>query len=329
MTESFYFKSDKKDNHYESKKSVMANLKSLTLPCDELLYEYDNKKFVTAISSIYRAAEIANSPINVEKTGNKGRSSMEIDHGGSWHGTESMDETNELVSKGWKAGLDKMHKITEQIESFVGSKMRIEIPEYDVSGEEVDPVAFATGELEHMVTYDTEESDKQGKIVTIALNPTISAGVSVNQITNRGACVLAIIDLLKKSGYETRLVIVSSFSCYGSAVRGHVFYIHAQDPGQYIDEDIISFVTANPSFFRRIIFSLCEHLEKDHVGNTYYSGGGYGTVGKIKGLVDADIIFDGMPLNEYQGVEDCSDKVIAMLKACPNVDIKFSDEEGE
>ena len=219
-----------------------------------------------------------------------------------------------------------MSKITDKVSSVTGSRIKIEMPEHDVAGEEVDPVAFAVGEREHMVTYIEERKESKGKIVTIAINSFVSAGIGKKTILNRGACVMSIINLLKVSGYETRIVVVNHSS---SDSYHHSIYTEVQKEGEYIDEDVIAFVMCHPSFFRRITFSIGEHYESDHVVNSgFRSSGSYGSPASLSDIVEADILFDKIDLSSYKDIKCCSDKVIAMLKACPNVDIKFNEGES-
>ena len=262
-----YFESDSTgENYFTDPKELAEQIMVGDFPIDELMYEFESKSvgrngkhYVFGMEGLSRALDICltDTPDN----GTYGSHGKEVDNDPEcWHGTETMDETAVMVRDGWPLGLEGTHAISEAITEAVGSHIEKEIVEYDIAGEEVDPVAFATGEIDHMCSYTKEVTDEHGKCINVVVHMGVLGDVETSTIMNRGATIISVLDLLKLMGFSTKLSIVSDMN--GDGYNHYMTSIMVKDYTDQIDEDLISFCTATPSMHRRINFCLREHMGK-------------------------------------------------------------------
>lgn len=124
---------------------------------------------------------------------------------------------------------------------------------FDVTGESFDVAEVLSGRPE---CWFTLPEDKHKKI-DIVYNVSLPWYLKSNQIFNRGACLIGLIDALKAAGVNVSLVIVD-YSYY----RKYNVY---KKTFLNIDIDVISpdslrFICCNPMFLRRLLFCESEIL---------------------------------------------------------------------
>jgi hypothetical protein len=177
------------------------------------------------------------------------------------------------IQFGWPEGLKAVSGLVESLSAFVGSGMLKETFRPAVSGLFFDVGLVLSGEPEAWLeTTETEEETKGSKVVTLALNCTVSGCVPAATIEARGAAMLALAVLLERSGRSVRVVV-------GDATTRDGSYLYAEtvvkEAGEPFDLDKLAFWLVCPDVLRRCFFRICEASPlREHVDARM--GGGYG-----------------------------------------------------
>lgn len=175
-----------------------------------------------------------------------------------WSGTNTWDETMQLASRGWPEGLKRIREHVHIIERFISPKQpRLELT-YSVRGPGVlDFDRYAQGRPDTWVVWneiDTQDG-QSGRIVPIVFNLSTSSGVNPDTMFQRGAAVVALIDILEHSGIRCEVLLSS---CGINQNNTYTFNITLKKSGEALDLDRLAFAMCNASTFRRLVFSLME-----------------------------------------------------------------------
>lgn len=239
-----------------------------------------------------------------------------------WSGTSTLDEAIQLLEFGWPEGRDMLRSSigSMAIDDLVGFQLAIE-PYFTNAGDEADIDRYLQGEPENMVAY-RQRVDKLGKRATLLVNSGAHHGVPAESILNRGAALLAVHDVLQKSGYTLGITMVET--CTSSMHRNDTYAteyrIPIMKPGEYLDEDTIAFCIAHPAFLRRLMFALNETEDTDirnYMG--YFYDGGYGVPTNVAGDVEtATFVIDkgeGMDLRDSKDIMDYTQQIVDRIKS--------------
>jgi hypothetical protein len=193
----------------------------------------------------------------------------------NWFGTSSLAESLRLARFGWAEGRNRMKAMKRRVEDLVRQRVnsRQEVL-WDVAGAVVDVGRFCEGEPENMMYFEPSPTDGKGRIVKLSVNVSASSGIRAEDIFWRGAAVIGLVDLLESNGFSVEVEV-----CEGIASRSHggsklEYRFPVKVPGYALDEDRLTFVLANPSFLRRVMFAVEERepasiREEFGVGCTY------------------------------------------------------------
>jgi hypothetical protein len=176
-----------------------------------------------------------------------------------WSGTKSFADAVGLAGTGWSEGLEKVRRISEQIGHIAGCRALSPEMIHDVCGAWVDVGVFVSGEPECMLDVVMQEKEGVGKVLRITVEGFYSSSVGSNQIINRGAAAMALIDALENAGYSCEVI----HSCaMQKAFNGECRWeadLMLKRSGEALDADRLSFALIHQAMFRRIYFALCEH----------------------------------------------------------------------
>ena len=203
-------------------------------------------------------------------------------------------ECQAAALKGWPEGLARVKALSEAFVSKVGSGMLKESFAPAETGLFFDVGLVMTGQPEAWLqVVETEEECKGGKLVTIGLNCSVSAAVSASVIRQRGAAVMALVQLLEQAGRSVCVKVGiglngaddPSFSlCASVILKGF---------GEALDEDKLAFWLVCEDAFRRCLFRVMEAtpIWKGLGGEVE---GGYGKIKKDWNPPETDIALGGM-----------------------------------
>jgi hypothetical protein len=105
---------------------------------------------------------------------------------------------------------------------------------------------------------ETEEECKGGKLVTIGLNCSVSAAVSASVIRQRGAAVMALVQLLEQAGRSVCVKVGIGLNGADDPSFSLCASVILKAFGEALDEDKLAFWLVCENAFRRCLFRLME-----------------------------------------------------------------------
>jgi hypothetical protein len=181
---------------------------------------------------------------------------------GDWYGTPTFGGAIDLAREGWEAGTAQ---ITARMREIERAEVEMGIKyDWDVVGESFDVGKMLSGEPE---CWLQPEPDVARKLIRIYVNVCCSAGISPAEINNRGAAVVALVDVLQKDPSNiVELHVGSVSSDFRPYNRQEQVVMFGASP---LPLNAISIALAHTAFFRRLIFAV---IDRNNGGD--YSGGG-------------------------------------------------------
>lgn len=199
--------------------------------------------------------------------------------------TQNFEEALNLLKFGYHKDFDKLTKLMIDLEKYIKLSRDRNKQFNDYVGYVPDVKAYLEG---NPLSMFNKKNDIKKKI-DVYMNISYSLSTSQNQIYNRGAIVLSLIELLESLGYNV------DFHLFNMSERGrHIHYVEFlfKRENERLNPQKLYFPLCHPSFLRRLIFRLKE-VTPDI---TYEWKYGYGspselkTIDKIIDLNDNDII---------------------------------------
>ena len=189
-------------------------------------------------------------------------------------GTQDFQTAMNQARYGWPDGLKAIQKLVEQIKNMVAQKAQLKSETfYSTSGACVDVGRYVSGEPEDMLEFEMSESAGK-KIFTVTLNVSASACVDAQTLYNRGAAVIALVDLLERGGFSCEIMAIDVRERSGKLV---VVRAPIKTAGYQLDQDRVAFAVASPSFLRRLLFSVNERETPAVISEFgFHNSGGYG-----------------------------------------------------
>jgi hypothetical protein len=180
---------------------------------------------------------------------------------------------------GWPEGLAKVKALSEALLQKVGSGMLKETYAPCETGLFFDVGLVLSGEPEAWLEVSqTEETAKGTKLVTIGLNCTVSCVIEAKVIRQRGAAVLALVQLLEQAGRSVCVKVGIGVDGKG----GNKDYsleasLTLKGFGEALDADKLAFWLVSEDAFRRCFFRVME-ASPIWEGLGAKAGLGYGSV---------------------------------------------------
>ena len=174
------------------------------------------------------------------------------DHGRGWCNGVSFEGALALAEGGWIDGVQKMQAIAQRLYDTIAPRATVyQNTEHALVGAMLDIGAYVMGEPECMLDFVASEA-KAPRHVDIMVNISAASLISTDTIINRGAAILACIEVLEHSGCT---VAVSVASCSRDRHRTIDIRACVKSPGVPMDTDRLAFVLAHPAMLRRIILA--------------------------------------------------------------------------
>ncbi len=146
------------------------------------------------------------------------------------------------------------------------------------------------------------------KHIDIYYNSAILGGVSTDEIYNRGAITLSLVEIFENMGFSVGLNIFTMSECDDQV---HYAKFNLKRSGERLNIQKLYFPLCNPSFLRRLVFRLREETPDI----TYPWTDGYGktsddyTIRKIISLKENDIVIcqpDEMGVSGHDIIDDAN-----------------------
>lgn len=199
--------------------------------------------------------------------------------------TRSFDEAKKLCRYGCHKDFDKLVELKYTLEKYI-KMSRIKQRQYNYYvGYVPDVKAYLEGNPLSMLN---KENPKR-KHVDIYYNSAILGHVSTEQIFNRGAVTLSLVEILENMGFSVGLYVFTMSSCNGQV---HYAKFNLKSPNERLNMQKLFFPLCHPSFLRRLVFRLREETPDI----TYPWSDGYGRtcddrmIREIIDLKDNDIV---------------------------------------
>jgi hypothetical protein len=193
-----------------------------------------------------------------------GHSTLERDY--DWALGASYADALRMACTGWAEGFKAVSlKADALCQAHGGLELS---PRFAEAGDEVDVGMFLSDEPECMVEYPLEP--KRKPVVKIVVSASFSAGIGAEEIYNRGAAVLAAIDLLEGSGVRVEVDLDMGTETGRNQFR-RTIPLKAAD--EALDRDKLAFAICHPATLRRLMFRLHEQSGQEgfeRMGGTTY-----------------------------------------------------------
>lgn len=218
--------------------------------------------------------------------------------------TRTLEEAKQLCKFGYHENFDKLIQLKDTLEKYIKMSNKKNKQYNFYVGYVPDVKAYLEGNPLSMLN---RENPKR-KRIDIYYNSANLAKVSTEQIFNRGAITLCLVEILENLGFSVGLNI---FTMSSEGKEIHYAKFHLKKNGERLNIQKLYFPLCNPSFLRRLCFRLKEVTPNITNGWTY----GYGstcddyTIRKIIELKENDIVIcraDEMNIRGHDIIDDAN-----------------------
>lgn len=165
--------------------------------------------------------------------------------------TANLHEAKDLLRYGCHEDFDKIVELKCTLEKYIKmSRMKSKQYNYYV-GYAPDVKAYLEGNPLSMLN---REQPKR-RHVDIYYNSAILGNVSTEQIFNRGAVTLSLVEILENMGFSVGLYVFTMSSCSNQV---HYAKFNLKGPNERLNIQKLFFPLCHPSFLRRLVFRLRE-----------------------------------------------------------------------
>ncbi len=198
------------------------------------------------------------------------RSHIENDMGPAWYGNADYTEAVELYRIGWPEGLERAMRIIRSLSVMrQGQQERKRYrPAMAPIGGFIPNVSdlASNGPSPFIASRRSDEKRSGRKIYRILYNAGCNAGVLPETMMARGACTLALVEMMERSGRAVSVDVCKSVrDCKWSSEGKHDLCIwRVKTAGTDINRGQLAFAMAHPAAYRRILFASYELLPHTH-----------------------------------------------------------------
>lgn len=219
-----------------------------TIDGENSFYEFSFSEFMDIQNLDYSKK---NSSYHSQQYGNK-----------EFYGTMDFKESMNLLENGQKENPLEIGDFLKEINFNRESESMILSHE----GFTVDVSEYATGNPECMIFLSESESNE--KNITINYNCSYNANIEKNTIENYGKMILSILEIYESQNFNIRLVAIDR--TIDSNKKIHNVKITIKDFSETVDRDRISYCLVNPSFLRRNLFKMYEHILDEQYRKNFF-----------------------------------------------------------
>lgn len=245
---------------------------------------------------------IENAPINSGVWGYRNLSSETGDY--DFCKTQSLEEAKELCKYGYHDNFEKLVELKNTLEKYI-KLSRKKSKQYNFYvGYAPDVKAYLEGNPLSMLNRQYPKRQH----IDIYFNAANLTMASSNEIFNRGAITLSIVEILENMGFSVGLNVFTMSSEYNQI---HYVKLNLKKSGERLNIQKLFFPFSHPSFFRRLVFRLME--QTPDITSAWTSG--YGrtcddyTIRKVISLAENDIVIcrpEEMGVQGYDIIDDAN-----------------------
>lgn len=172
--------------------------------------------------------------------------------GGSFYGTNTLDECLQIAQTGWKEGAEKADRIRGLISARIPRSPRF--VKYGIAGSTPNVPRAVAGNLFNMKASDLAKSRRR-PVLTIVSNMAVNCNVDTESISNHACVVAALIDQIEESGFACEVMaIATTSSSWGGGGLRVVTACRVKQSSQPVDLPRLSFSLGHAAFYRRLVF---------------------------------------------------------------------------
>lgn len=184
-------------------------------------------------------------------------------------GTDSLEAADELLLKGYDAGVDALQNATKNVSRNYKVVTTIK---NDVCGFIPNVGAYLTGDPRNMMNITTKRVKAQSKVLNLVVCVTVPGDVSSNTIIDINGKILQNIIELERGGYNVNLYVVdlTKYKKFDSTC----IMVKIKSSNERLNLLKVSYPLVHSSFLRRHIFAVQERLsdiEKGYGKSMYMS----------------------------------------------------------
>lgn len=245
---------------------------------------------------------IDNTPTNRDVWGRRELASQTGDY--DFCKTRSLEEAKELCKFGYHDRFEKLVELKNTLEKYIKMSNNKSRQYNFYVGYAPDVKAYLEGNPLSMLN----KQNPKRKHIDIYYNSAILGGVSTDEIYNRGAITLSLVEIFENMGFSVGLNIFTMSECDDQV---HYAKFNLKRSGERLNIQKLYFPLCNPSFLRRLVFRLREETPDI----TYPWTDGYGktsddyTIRKIISLKENDIVIcqpDEMGVSGHDIIDDAN-----------------------
>ena len=216
--------------------------------------------------------------------------------------THSLQEAKDFCKYGYHEDFDKLVELKLKLEKYIKMSNKKNQQYNFYVGYAPDVKAYLEGNPLSMFN----KQKPQRKHIDIYYNSSVLHYISTNQIFNRGAITLCLVEKLENMGFSIGLNI---FTMSEHEDQIHYAKFNLKRSGERLNVQKLYFPLCNPSFLRRLVFRLREETPDITSGWTksYGSTCDDYTIRKVIDLKDNDIVICQPEEMNIQGVDIIAD----------------------
>ena len=179
-----------------------------------------------------------------------------------------------LARRGWSDGLVKVRELSAVLERSVDGHVQGRRLEYDVAGDWFDVGRVVAGDPECGV--NVRRARVLGPVVRVVVTGGANGSTSGDDIYRRGACVVALVDVLEGQGIRCEVVLGFCNAPMGHGSRRSMHGVALKSSEDALDLDRLAFALCHPATLRRLSFAIREGLPTEWRRAFEFGVGGYG-----------------------------------------------------
>ena len=201
----------------------------------------------------------------------------------SWDGGLSLEAITDALAAGgrWDEGAEKLMGAHEMATAAT-SLAPLPLHDLDATGYAVDVPEFLAGSPEHW-WGEGDQDDSLAPVVRLGVSVARAANLEADQIINRGAAILTVVDQLEAAGQRVEITAIYDAGLSSTQCDFRVVVKHSH---QHWNAATVAMALCHPAYSRRAMFMLMESSPKVW----RQSCGGYGgTTTHIADLGEFDV----------------------------------------